>query len=394
MKFIDLALQQARIRPNIEKRILGVLDHGHYVLGPEIEELESRLSQYVGVSHALACASGTDALLMALMAYEIGPGDAVFTTPFSFFATAEVISLLGATPVFVDIEESSFNIDPVLLEAAIRDVANDERTHPVYRSLTADETLAPKAVIAVDLFGLPADYLAISNIAQKYNLAVVEDAAQSFGAELNGQKACALADIACTSFYPAKPLGCYGDGGMCFTNDDRKAEIMRSIRIHGMGDHQYDNIRVGINGRLDTIQAAVLLSKFEIFPEEVVLRNTAANRYETLIGSSSSLKLPKVPEGAQSAWAQYSLLAQNQSQRERLRSRLNKENIPTAIYYPKPLHLQKVFTPLGYREGDFPVSESCARRIFSLPMHPYITAQEQEKVAGALNSSFAECPPL
>jgi dTDP-4-amino-4,6-dideoxygalactose transaminase len=267
----------------------------------------------VGVSHALACASGTDALLMALMAYEIGPGDAVFTTPFSFFATAEVISLLGATPVFVDIEESSFNIDPVLLEAAIRDVANDERTHPVYRSMDATEILIPKAIIAVDLFGLPANYTAINDIANNYGLVVIEDAAQSFGAELNGQKACALADIACTSFYPAKPLGCYGDGGMCFTNDDRMAEMMRSIRIHGMGDHQYDNVRVGINGRLDTMQAAVLLSKFEIFPEEVILRNTAAKRYNDLIGSSSTLTIPRVPENAQSAWAQYSLLAESEA---------------------------------------------------------------------------------
>ena len=385
MKFVDLDSQQRRIRSELERRILAVLDHGHYVLGPEIEELESRLGAYVGVSHALACASGTDALLMALMAYEIGPGDAVFTTPFSFFATAEVISLLGATPVFVDIDENSFNIDPVLLEAAIRDVANDERTHPVYRSMDATEILIPKAIIAVDLFGLPADYPAINDIANNYGLVVIEDAAQSFGAELNGQKACALADIACTSFYPAKPLGCYGDGGMCFTNDDRLAEMMRSIRIHGMGDHQYDNVRVGINGRLDTLQAAVLLSKFEIFPAEVVLRNTAANRYETLIGSSGALTLPKIPEGAQSAWAQYSLLAESEAQRAKLRSRLDQENIPTAIYYPKPLHLQKVFEPLGYQEGDFPVSESCARRVFSLPMHPYITAEEQEKVAGALN---------
>jgi dTDP-4-amino-4,6-dideoxygalactose transaminase len=256
--------------------------------------------------------------------------------------------------------------------------------------MDATEILIPKAIIAVDLFGLPANYTAINDIAKNYGLVVVEDAAQSFGAELNGQKACALADIACTSFYPAKPLGCYGDGGMCFTNDDRMAEMMRSIRIHGMGDHQYDNVRVGINGRLDTMQAAVLLSKFEIFPEEVVLRDIAANRYETLIGSSSELELPKIPEGAKSAWAQYSLLAENESQRDMLRSRLNQENIPTAIYYPKPLHLQKVFTPLGYRERDFPISESCARRIFSLPMHPYITAEEQEKVAGALKSSMVE----
>lgn len=384
MQFIDLAAQQKRIRPDLERRILNVLDHGHYVLGPEIAELEKRLGDYVGVSHALACASGTDALLMSLMAYEIGPGDAVFTTPFSFFATAEVISLLGATPVFVDIDDSSFNIDPQLLEAAIQDIVNDNRTHPVYRSMDPEETLEAKAIIAVDLFGLPADYPAINAIARKYGLKVIEDAAQSFGAEQNSQMACSLADVACTSFYPAKPLGCYGDGGMCFTNDEKLAGILRSLHIHGMGEHQYDNVRVGINGRIDTIQAAVLLSKFAIFPEEVNLRNDAANRYEDLLRGIANLKLPKGPVGARSAWAQYSLLAESESHRELLRTRLSQKSIPTAIYYPKPLHLQDVFKALGYRNGDFPVSEFCAQRIFSLPMHPYLNPQDQEKVAGIL----------
>ena len=385
MKFVDLEAQQQRIRKDLEKRILKVLDHGHYVLGPEIEELEKRLADYVGGSHALACASGTDALLMALMAYDIGPGDAVFTTPFSFFATAEVISLLGATPVFVDIDPLSFNIDPTLLEAAVRDVANDERTHPIYRSLAREEVLVPKAVIAVDLFGLPADYPAISSIAKTCGLVLIEDAAQSFGAELKGKKACAFADIACTSFYPAKPLGCYGDGGMCFTDDGRMAELLRSLRIHGMGDHQYDNVRVGINGRLDTIQAAVLLAKFDIFPEELVLRDAVAKRYEALIGASAGLQLPMVPEGIRSAWAQYSVLAQNEGHRTSVRNRLAQENIPTAVYYPKALHLQEVFVPLGYREGDFPISEECAKRIFSLPMHPYLGTSDQEKIAAILN---------
>ena len=385
MKFVDLEAQQQRIRKNLEKNVLKVLDHGHYVLGPEIEELEKRLADYTGVSHALACASGTDALLMALMAHEIGPGDAVFTTPFTFFATAEVISLLGATPVFVDIDPLSFNIDATLLETAIRDVVHNERTHPVYRLLDKDEVLVPKAVIAVDLFGLPADYPAISRIAETNDLMLVEDAAQSFGAELKGKRACALADIACTSFYPAKPLGCYGDGGMCFTDDDRMAELLRSLRIHGMGDHQYDNVRVGINGRLDTIQAAVLLAKFDIFPEELVMRDAVAKRYGTLIGASAGLQLPMVPEGVRSAWAQYSVLAQNEAHRATLRNRLAQENIPTAVYYPKALHLQEVFQPLGYRKGDFPVSEDCAKRIFSLPMHPYLRVSDQEKTAAILN---------
>ena len=385
MKFVDLEAQQQRIRKNLEKRILTVLDHGHYVLGPEIEELEKRLADYTGVSHALACASGTDALLMALMAHEIGPGDAVFTTPFTFFATAEVISLLGATPVFVDIDPLSFNIDATLLEAAIRDVAHNERTHPVYRSLDKDEVLVPKAVIAVDLFGLPADYPAISTIAKTYELVLIEDAAQSLGAEPNGKKACAMADIACTSFYPAKPLGCYGDGGMCFTNDDRLGGLLRSLRIHGMGNHQYDNVRVGINGRLDTIQAAVLLAKLDIFPEELVLRDAVAKRYDELIGASAGLQLPTVPQGVRSAWAQYSVLAQNEAHRATLRNQLAQENIPTAVYYPKALHLQEAFLPLGYNVGDFPVSEDCARRIFSLPMHPYLEASDQGKIAAILN---------
>jgi len=384
MKFVDLEAQQQRIRKDLERRILNVLDHGHYVLGPEIETLEKRLADYVGISHALACASGTDALLMALMAHEIGPGDAVFTTPFSFFATAEVISLLGATPIFVDIDPLSFNIDPALLEAAVRDVANDERTHPVYRSMAKDEVLVPRAVIAVDLFGLPADYPAISTIAKAYDLALIEDAAQSFGAELNGKKACALADIACTSFYPAKPLGCYGDGGMCFTNDDRLAELLRSLRIHGMGDHQYDNVRVGINGRLDTIQAAVLLAKFDIFPEEVTLRDAVAKRYDLLFGEGTGLQLPGVPKDRQSAWAQYSVLAKNAAHRDLIRSEFTREGIPSAVYYPKPLHLQEVFAPLGYGEGDFPVSEDCAKRIFSLPMHPYLQKHEQGRIASVL----------
>jgi UDP-2-acetamido-2-deoxy-ribo-hexuluronate aminotransferase len=387
MNFVDLGAQQQRIRRDIERRILNVLDHGHYVLGPEIEELEHRLRDYVGVSHAVACASGTDALLMALMAYEVGPGDAVFTTPFSFFATAEVIGLLGATPVFVDIDRATFNIDPLLLETAVRDVTANARTHPIYRSLAADEILTPKAVIAVDLFGLPADFPSINAIARKYGLVVIEDAAQSLGAELNGRKACSLADVACTSFYPAKPLGCYGDGGMCFTDDDGLAALLRSLRIHGMGNHQYDNVRVGINGRLDTIQAAVLLAKLEIFPEEVDLRNAVARRYGEMLRGLADIQPPMVPENARSVWAQYSLLARSERHREELRQTLAQADVPTAIYYPKALHRQEVFLPLGYQEGDFPISEACAKRIFSLPMHPYLKPEDQQKVAEALSRS-------
>ncbi|MCG6912034.1 MAG: DegT/DnrJ/EryC1/StrS aminotransferase family protein, partial [Deltaproteobacteria bacterium] len=283
MQFIDLPAQQKRIRKQLEKNILAVLDHGRYVMGPEIAEIEKRLGEYVGVKHAIGCASGTDALLMALMAHQVEPGDAIFTTPFTFIATAEVIRLLGATPVFVDIDPDTFNIDAEKLEQAIAAVnANDSSIHPLPAS--AGEALKPRGIIPVDLFGLPADYDRINAVAETHGLFVIEDAAQAFGAEYKGRKACSLAEIGCTSFFPAKPLGCYGDGGMCFTNDDALAERMNSVKIHGQGRDKYENARIGINGRLDSMQAAVLNAKFDIFPEEVELRDQAAKAYNQLIG--------------------------------------------------------------------------------------------------------------
>jgi UDP-2-acetamido-2-deoxy-ribo-hexuluronate aminotransferase len=381
MQFIDLAAQQARIRPQIEKRIKDVLDHGKYIMGPEIGELEKQLAEYVGVKHALACASGTDALLLALMALEIGPGDAVFTSPFTFIATAEVVSLLGGTTVFVDIDPQTFNIDPDKLKKTITAIRENDQEHPVCRQLQSDEVLVPKAVIPVDLFGLPADYGRIHAIAEEYGLTVIEDAAQSFGGEYKGKKAGSLADIACTSFFPAKPLGCYGDGGMCFTNNDDFIEIMKSLRVHGKGGDKYDNIRIGINGRMDTLQAAILLEKFTIFPEEVRLRNKVANQYQKTLSSNKRLNLPEVPDEFTSVWAQYSVLAEDLDHRARLQGFLKEEGIPTAVYYPKPLHLQTAFSGLGYQVGDFPISENYASRIFSLPMHPYLNTADQEKIA-------------
>ncbi len=402
MEFIDLKTQQLRIKDALNSNIQKVLNHGSYIMGPEVKQLEAKLATYTGTKYAISCASGTDALLMALMAYDVKPGDAIFTTPFTFIATAEVISLLGATPVFVDIDPKTFNIDPAKLALAIKAVQkNDSSIYPLpsfsdHSPSTINHQLRPKCVIPVDLFGLPADYDAISAVAKEHGLFVIEDAAQSFGAKYKDKMACSLGDIGCTSFFPAKPLGCYGDGGMCFTNDDKLAEIMESIRVHGKGGHKYDNVRIGINGRLDTLQAAILLAKFEIFPEEVELRQQVAQRYNDLlstihhspstINDNSTLFPPHIPEGNTSAWAQYSILARDEDHREALLKKLQDYKIPTAIYYPKPLHRQTAYAYLGYNEGVFPVSEGTAKRIFSLPMHPYLKQEEQTKIATVINN--------
>jgi UDP-2-acetamido-2-deoxy-ribo-hexuluronate aminotransferase len=385
MQFVDLKSQQKRIRANLEKRLLEVLDHGRYIFGPEIEELEQKLADYVGVKHATACASGTDALLMALMTQEIGPGDAVFTTPFTFCATAEVICLLGATPIFVDIDDITFNIAPSKLESAIKAVLTNDRSYPGLRSQHEDETLTPKAVIPVDLFGQPADYDAILSIAAKYNFFIIEDAAQSFGAAYKGKKACGLGDIGCTSFFPSKPLGCYGDGGMCFTDRDDIIDILHSIRIHGQGADKNNNVRLGINGRMDSFQAAVLLEKLKIFDEELILRDKIANNYINIIDDENGLQLPSVIGGRTSTWAQYSILASSKNHREICLNQLREDGIPTAVYYPIPLHLQGAFRGLDYVPGDFPVSEKCAERIFSIPMHPYLVGEEQRIITDSID---------
>lgn len=376
MDFIDLKGQQQRIYDKIEKNIRAVLAHGKYIMGPEISALEQQLGAYVGVRHAIACASGTDALLMALMASGVGPGDAVFTTPFTFVATAEVISLLGATPVFVDIDPETFNIDPVRLEEAVTALEQeDPARHPLPAGYAG---LKPRGIIPVDLFGQCADYERINALARRKGLFVIEDACQSFGAEYHGKKACSLADAAATSFFPAKPLGCYGDGGMVFTDDDDLARTLVSIRAHGSGSDKYDNVRLGINGRLDTLQAAILLAKFEIFPEEVALRQQVVGRYTDLLAKSGIVKCPVVAPGVLSVWAQYSLLAM---QRDKVLEALKAKGIPTAIYYPIPLHLQGAYRYLGYGPGAFPVCERIAGSIFSLPMHPYLQHRDQQVIA-------------
>ena len=386
MEFIDLKTQQKRIQEKINSNIQKVLNHGSYIMGPEIKQLEAMLAAYTDTKHAISCASGTDALLMALMAYGVKPGDAIFTTPFTFIATAEVISLLGATPIFVDIDPKTFNIDPAKLALAIQAVrTNDPSIYP----LPIDASrLTPRGVIPVDLFGLPADYDAISAIAKEHGLFVIEDAAQSFGAKYKDKMACSFGDIGCTSFFPAKPLGCYGDGGMCFTNDDELAATIVSIRVHGKGDHKYDNVRIGINGRLDTLQAAILLAKFDIFPEEIELRRTIAQQYTSLLAPDYAHMTPYIPERYTSAWAQYSLLARDEEHRTVLLKILQTNKIPSAIYYPKPLHMQTAFSPLGYKKGDFPVSEDCANRVFSLPMHPYLIEKDQKEICEILTKGI------
>ncbi len=369
MQFVDLKKQQEGIREDIERRINTVLDHGKYIMGPEIAELEKQLADYVGVKHCISCSSGTDALLIPLMAWGIGPGDAVFTTPFTFIATAEVIQLLGATPVFVDIEEDTFNIDPVLLESAIQKVIEDKQ-------------LNPKCILPVDLFGLPANYSEIQKIADKYGIKVLEDGAQGFGGSIGDTKACSFGHAASTSFFPAKPLGCYGDGGAIFTNDPELAAVMDSIRVHGKGSDKYDNIRIGINGRMDTIQAAILLTKLNIFNNELDIRDQVAGKYRALL--SPQYQVQAVPKDYRSAWAQFSIVTDDENHRKRLMSKLKDDGIPTAIYYPLPLHLQKAFSHLGYTQGDFSISESISQRIFSVPMHPYLTEEEIKRISDVL----------
>lgn len=354
MHFIDLEAQYLYLKEKIDARIHKVLDHGQYIMGPEVQELEDKLAEYVGVKHAITCANGTDALTLVMMVLGIKEGDAIFCPTFTFFATAEVIAYEGATPVFVDSDPDTFNICPTDLEHRIQKVI-------------AEGKLNPKAIIAVDLFGLPANYPEISLIAEKYNLKLVEDAAQGFGGEINGKRAGSFGDIATTSFFPAKPLGCYGDGGAIFTDNDQYAELLRSYRIHGKGSDKYDNIRIGMNSRLDTIQAAILLEKLAEFPTELIKRNVAADNYEKQLTTKS--KTPKVPKGYISSWAQYTLVSEN---REEEIAFYNEQGISTMIYYRTCMHQQTAFLSLGYIAGDFPIAERLSRTVFSLPMHGYM----------------------
>lgn len=370
MNFIDLKAQYQRIKSDVDKRVLGVLEHGAYVFGPEIHEMEEKLADFVGVKHCLSCGSGTDALLIPLMAWGIGPGDAVFTTSFTFVATAEVVSLAGATPVFCDIDKDTFNMDIASLEEAIERVKKEGE-------------LTPKAIIPVDLFGQAADFERIQKIAEKHGLIILEDAAQSVGGSRNGKMNGSFGHAAGTSFYPAKPLGAYGDAGAAFTNDSELYEKMKSVRVHGMGGERYDNIRIGMNGRMDTIQAAVILAKMEIFQDELDARNRIAQKYTELL-ADSPVQPPAVDDGNVSAWAQYCVLAGSREERDTLQGKLKEAGIPSVIYYPIPLHMQTAYKNLGYAPGSLPVTEDTSSRIFALPFHPYLKDEEIQKVVDVL----------
>lgn len=364
MQFIDLQAQYRHLKTRIDKRIQTVLEHGKYIMGPEVQELEDKLAEYIGVKHAITCANGTDALTLAMMVLDIKAGDAVFCPTFTFFATAEVISFANATPVFVDSDEHTFNICPIDLEKKIQETISEGK-------------LTPKAIIAVDLFGLPANYPQLEKLANKYGLKLIEDAAQGFGGSITDNQgkikmAGSFGDIATTSFFPAKPLGCYGDGGAVFTNNDKYADLVKSYRIHGKGSDKYDNVRIGMNSRLDTIQAAILLEKFTEFPTELINRNKAADSYEKQLSKTS--KTPQVPEGYFSSWAQYTLVDIN---RDTIMAEYKAKGIPTAIYYGTCMHQQTAFSDLGYKEGDFPVAEKLAKSVFSLPMHGYLTGSKE-----------------
>ena len=368
LPFIDLKYQYSLIRDEIHAGIDRVLESGHYILGAEIAELEKQLAEYAGVKHALACSSGTDALLMALMALGIGPGDAVFTTPFTFFATVETIALVGATPVFADIDEGTYNIDPAKLEEAILKVEREGK-------------LKPKAVIPVDLFGLTADYKAIKPLADAHGLAIIEDACQAFGAvDPSGKRAPSLGTIGCTSFFPAKPLGCYGDGGAVFTDDDDLYDKLYSILVHGRSaEDRYNNVRLGLNARCDTIQAAVLLAKLKLFPGEVEMRQAVADRYRA--GLKGLVSVQAIPEGCVSVYAQFCPRSPKFAE---IQAALKAADVPTARYYPIPMHLLGATEYLGYKKGDMPVSEACAADIFALPMHPYLKAEDIDRICGVI----------
>ena len=368
LPFIDLKYQYSLIRDEIHAGIDRVLESGHFILGSEVAELERQLAEYAGVKHALACSSGTDALLMALMALGIGPGDAVFTTPFTFFATVETIALVGATPVFADIDEGTYNIDPAKLEEAILKIEREGK-------------LKPKAVIPVDLFGLTADYKAIKPLADAHGLAIIEDACQAFGAvDPSGKRAPSLGTIGCTSFFPAKPLGCYGDGGAVFTDDDDLYDKLYSILVHGRSaEDRYNNVRLGLNARCDTIQAAVLLAKLKLFPGEIEMRQVVADRYRA--GLKGLVSVQTIPEGCVSVYAQF---CPRSPQFAEIQAGLKAADVPTARYYPIPMHRLGATEYLGYKKGDMPVAEACAADIFALPMHPYLKAEDIDRICGVI----------
>jgi dTDP-4-amino-4,6-dideoxygalactose transaminase len=370
--FIDVTAQRRRLGASIDEAIARVTEHCQFILGPEVRALEAELAQFCGARHAVSCASGTDALVMVLMAKGIGPGDAVICPAFTFCATAEVVVLLGATPLFVDVDEATFNIDLGSFERAI---AKAKRLG-----------LKPRAVIPVDLFGLPADHDALAAIAATEDMFILDDAAQAFGATYKGRPLGTFGLATATSFFPAKPLGCYGDGGAIFTDDDELAALLVSLRVHGHGTSQYDNVRIGLTGRLDTLQAAVLLEKLKIFPDEIAARNKVAERYNNALGNVATV--PRIPDGYASVWAQYTIRVEA-GRRADLASALKAEGIPTAIYYPKPLHRQEAYERFPYAEGGLPVSDRLVQEVISLPMHAYLDEPTQDRIVDAVQRALS-----
>jgi dTDP-4-amino-4,6-dideoxygalactose transaminase len=367
-QFIDLKAQQARIKDRLDARIQAVLADGNYIMGPEVRELEAKLAEFCGARHVLTCANGTDALHLALMALKAGPGDAVFCPSFTFAATAEIVPHVGATPVFVDVDPETFNLSAESLKRAIQ--------------LAKESGLKPAGVVPVDLFGLPADYDAIEAIARENGMWIIADSAQGFGGIYKGRTTGSIGDIATTSFFPAKPLGCYGDGGAVFTNDDQLAELISSLRVHGKGSDKYDNVRVGVNSRLDTIQAAILLEKLAIYPDELAARQRVAARYSDAL--RQRFAVPVIPEGLVSVWAQYTLRAASGEERDAAMAALKAEGIPSVVYYPMPLHRQQAYRDYPVDPHGLVSSEELAKTVFSLPMHPYLEPDTQDRIIRTL----------
>ena len=369
MQFIDLHAQRAAIGPErIERRIADVIERGAFIMGAEVRELEEALAAFCGARHCVTCANGTDALQLALMAIGVGPGDAVLVPSFTFAATAEVVPPLGAVPAFVEVREDDFGLDAASLERGV--------------AAARAAGLTPRAVVPVDLFGLPPDMDAIEAIAAREGMRVICDAAQGFGARHGARVSGAMGDVATTSFFPAKPLGCYGDGGALFTDDDGIADLLRSLRVHGKGSHKYDNARIGVNSRLDTIQAAILLEKLAVFPAELEARQRVAARYEALLGNR--VRTPRVPKGRMSSWAQYTLTLRDGTDRDALQAAMKSGGVPTTVYYPRPLHTQGPYADFPRDPAGLGTSEALAARVLSLPMHPYLAGADQEHVAETL----------
>lgn len=370
MEFRDLKQQYKVLKPQIDTAVEEAMSSCQFISGPQVRELEKKLAAFVGVKHCISCANGTDALSLALMAWGIGAGDAVFVPDFTFFATGEVVAARGAVPVFVDVCEDSYNMDVSALERAIQRVLEDGK-------------LIPRVVIPVDLFGLPADFVKIREIANKYGLRVLEDGAQGFGGKIGEQVACSFGEIATTSFFPAKPLGCYGDGGAIFTNDDETAALLRSLCVHGKGSNKYDNVRIGVNSRLDSIQAAILSVKLKAFADyEVEQVNQAADWYTQRL--KGVVPVPEISNGSFSSWAQYTIRLKDEAQRNAVQAALKEQGIPTMVYYPKPMHEQEAFAGMPYLDNPCPVTQRLSKTVLSLPMHPYLTQEDVDTVCAAL----------